>query len=110
MPSSQPKPAELVSQLKATLVAGLDLNAATGVLHSIEDKFLVPSGLYLNGGLAPRAGPKAPFEIIGVVTRADGRDLSDRERKSVDAGLRTIASIAQFSMGPLKPADSPEFS
>jgi hypothetical protein len=45
-----------------------------------------------------------------VVTRADGADLSERERKSVDAGLRTVGKIAQFSMGPLKPADSPEFS
>ncbi len=110
MSSSKRKPAELVSQLKATLVAGLDLDAATGVLHAIEDKYLVPSGLYLNGGLMPRRGPKAPFEIVGVVTRADGADLSERERKTVDAGLRTIGKIAQFSMGPLKPADSAEFS
>ena len=110
MPSSISRPAELVSQLKATLASGLDHNAATGVLHAIEDKYLVPSGLYLNGGLAPRSGPKAPYQIIGVVARADGTDLSDRERKSVDAGLRTIGQIASFTLGPLKPADSPEFS
>src|SRR4051794_29669286 len=104
MPSSKQKQAELVCQLKATLIAGLDLNAATDVLQSIEDKYLVPSGLYLNGGLTPRAGPKAPYEIVGVITRADGADLSDRERKSVDAGLRTVRKIAQFSLGALKPA------
>ena len=59
----------LVADLRATLVAGLDLNAATDVLQSLEDKYLVPSGLYLDGGLAPRSGPKSPYEITGVVTR-----------------------------------------
>ena len=108
MPPS--KSAELVAQLKATLAPGLDLNAATRVLHTIEDKYLVPSGLYLDGGLAPRKGPRAPFEIVGVVTRADGADLSERERKTVDEGLRTIGNIARFSLGRLRPADSAEFS
>ena len=104
MPSPNAKPAELVADLRATLVAGLDLNAATDVLQSLEDKYLVPSGLYLDGGLAPRSGPKSPYEITGVVTRADGADLSERDRKSVDAGLRSMKRIAQFTLSPRRPA------
>jgi hypothetical protein len=110
MPLPKTTPAELVALLRATLVAGLDLNEATTVLNELDDKLLVPSGLSLDGGLAPRVGPKAPFEIVGVVIRSDGADLSERERKAVDAALRAFGKVAHFSLGPLRPADSPAVS
>jgi len=102
--------AELVSELRATLTRGLDLKSAKRVLHSLQDNLLVASGLYLNGGLA-HLGDKSDLspEIAGLITRADGRDISERDRKKVETWLAAMPEVTEFSMGSLKPADSPEF-
>jgi hypothetical protein len=101
---------ELVSQLRANLSHGLRLKEAEKVLHSLQDELLVPRGLYLNGGLAHFGNaPELSPEIVGLVTRADGRDLSPLEVGRVTAWLGKNPAITEFSMGPLKPADSPEF-
>ena len=102
--------AELVSQLRANLSHRLRLKDAEKVLHSLQDELLVPRGLYLNGGLAHfgDASDLSP-EIVGLVTRADGRDLADLDVRRINAWLSAHPAITEFSMGPLKPADSPEF-
>jgi uncharacterized protein YggL (DUF469 family) len=100
--------AELVARLEATLSAGLDARAARGVLRSLEDKALVQSGLYLDGGLRDAGDPPGGRRIAGFVTRADGRDLTERERTRVEAWLASIPQIIAFSVGPLQPADAAE--
>ncbi len=104
------KRTELVSELRATLRHGLDLQAAEKVLHALQDNLLVLIGLYLSGGLN-HPGGAADFspEIVGLVTRADGSDLSERERRKVEAWLVAMPQVTEFSMSPLKPANSPEF-
>ena len=104
------EPAELVSQLRAALTHGLDLKNSKKVLHALQDKFLVPNGLYLNGGLSHfGADSLLSPEIVGLVTRADGRDLTEPERKKVEAWLGSIPQITEYSLGSLKPSNSPEF-
>ena len=102
--------AELVSQLRATLTHGLTSKRARKVLRSLEDELLVPHGLYLNGGLNHSGdGSKFSPEIAGFVTRADGSDITERDRKKVEAWLAATPDITEFSMGTLQPADSPQF-
>lgn len=102
--------AELVSELRATLTHGLNLQGAEKVLHALQDNLLVLTGLYLNGGLH-HFGDKAEFspEIVGLVTRADGSDLSERDRRKIEAWLVSTPQVTEFSMSPLKPVNSPEF-
>ncbi len=104
------KPSELVSELRATLPHGLDLKSAEKILHALQDNLLVLTGLYLNGGLN-HFGDQAEFspEIVGLVTRADGSDLSERERSKVEAWLVATPQVLEFSLSALKPANSPEF-
>ena len=102
--------AELVSQMRASLTHRLELKRAESVLHTLQDELLVPNGLYLNGGLSHfgDASDLSP-EIVGLVIRADGTDISERDRSKVEAWLGANPHVTEFSMGPLKPADSPEF-
>lgn len=102
--------AELVSQLRANLAHGLGAEEAENLLQALEDQVLVPRGLYLDGGLADLGEDSGlSAEIVGLVVRADGRDLTELELKRVAAWLGARAEITEFSMSPLKPADSPEF-
>jgi hypothetical protein len=97
--------AELVSQLRATLSLGLDAKAAEKILHALQEDLLIPYGLYLDGGLSRSAGDAGLSpEIAGLVTRADGRDLSERDRKRVEAWLASTPQVIEFSMGPPTPA------
>jgi hypothetical protein len=100
---------ELVSQLRATLNPGIRPKDAEKVLHSLQDELLVPRGLYLNGGLSDLRGDALSPQIVGLITRADGRDLSDLDVRRINAWLGNNPAVAEFSMGPLKRADSPEF-
>ena len=102
--------AGLVSQLRASLSHGLKSEDAEQVLHALEDELLVPRGLYLDGGLE-HSGDESELspEIAGLVTRADGRNLTQLEVTRVATWLGANPAIGEFSMGPLKPADSPEF-
>jgi uncharacterized protein YggL (DUF469 family) len=100
--------AALVAQLRATLSRELDPKASRKILHSLEDKVFVPGGLYLDGGLTDSTDPSRGPEIAGLLTRADGRDLTERERKRVEAWLASIPQIIAFSVGPLQPANAPE--
>ena len=96
---------ELVSQLRANLSHGLALKEAEKVLHALQDDLLVPRGLYLDGGLSNfEDGSDLSPEIIGLVTRADGRDLSELDVKRIGAWLAGHPAITEFSMSPLKPA------
>jgi uncharacterized protein YggL (DUF469 family) len=97
---------ELVSQLRASLAHGLRLKDAEAVLRSLEDEVLVPRGLYLDGGLAHSGDSDVSPEIVGLVTRADGRNVSELEVSRVTAWLGKNPAIAEFSMGPLKPASA----
>jgi uncharacterized protein YggL (DUF469 family) len=95
--------AAIVSQLHASLGHGCRLKDAEKVLRSLEEELLIPRGLYLDGGLQhPGEGSDASPEIAGLVTRADGRDLSERDVTLVAAWLGKQPAIAEFSMGPLK--------
>jgi uncharacterized protein YggL (DUF469 family) len=95
--------AELVSQLSVTLSQGRRLKDAEKVLRSLEEELLIPRGLYLDGGLQHAGeGADTSPEIAGLVTRADGRDLSERDVTLVVAWLGKQPAIAEFSMGPLK--------
>lgn len=100
---------ELVCGLRASLVHGLDPGRAQALLHVLEDELLVPAGLYLDGGLQ-HAGVSSPYspEIAGLVMRADGRDLAERDRARVEAWLVAQPLVAEFAVGPRKPAGSPE--
>ena len=102
--------AELVSQLRATLSLGLAARKSEQILHALQDDLLIPAGLYLNGGLSHLGGDcgLSP-EIAGLVTRADGRDITERDRKRVEAWLASTPQVTEFSIGPPRPADSPEF-
>jgi hypothetical protein len=96
---------ELVSQLRASLRPGLRLKDAEAVLRSLEDEVLVPRGLYLDRGLAHSANDAdVSPEIVGLVTRADGRNVSELEVSRVTDWLGRHPAIAEFSMGPLTPA------
>jgi hypothetical protein len=98
--------AELVSQLRATLRLGLRRKEAQDVLHSLQDELLVPRGLYLNGGLSHfRDDSGLSAEILGLVVRADGSDLSELEVKRIHAWLAGNPAIAEFTMSGIKPAD-----
>jgi len=98
---------ELVSQLRASLSHGLRLKDAEAVLRSLEDEVLVPRGLYLDGGLAHSGNDSdVSPEIVGLVARADGRNVSELEVSRVSAWLGKNPAIAEFSMGPLKPASA----
>jgi len=99
---------ERVSQLRATLSLGLDAKGSEKILRALED-LLVPHGLYLDGGLK-HSGDNSGLspEIVGLITRADGRDLSERDKRWVEAWLASTPQVAEFSMSPPKPADSPE--
>ena len=98
---------ELVSQLRASLRHGLRPRDAQAVLRSLEDEVLVPRGLYLDGGLADSGnGSDLSPEIVGLVTRADGTNVSELEVSRVTAWLGKNPAIAEFSMGPLRPASA----
>ena len=105
----RPGTEELVSQLRASLRHGIRSKDAEKVLHALQDELLVPRGLYLNGGLSHLRNDDLSPEIVGLVTRADGRDLSDLDVTRITAWLGQNPAIAEFSMGPLKPANSPDF-
>ena len=99
--------AELVSQLRATLAHGVPPKDAERILHELQDELLVPRGLYLNGGLSHSGNDtELSPEIVGLVTRADGRDLSELDVRRITAWLGRNPAIAEFSMGPLMPMDS----
>jgi uncharacterized protein YggL (DUF469 family) len=97
--------AALVSQLHASLGQGCRPKDAEKMLRSLEEELLIPRGLYLDGGLQHLGGSDVSPEIAGLVTRADGRDLSERDVTLVAAWLGKQPAIAEFSMGPLKSAD-----
>jgi uncharacterized protein YggL (DUF469 family) len=98
--------AALVSQLHASLGQGCRPKDAEKMLRSLEEELLIPRGLYLDGGLQDSGdGADASPEIAGLVTRADGRDLSERDVTLVATWLGKQPAIAEFSMGPLKSAD-----
>jgi hypothetical protein len=99
---------EQVCGLRASLVHGLDAGRARALLQVLEDELLVPAGLYLDGGLQ-QLGPDAGYspEIAGVVTRADGRDLAERDRTRVELWLTAQPLVTEFFVGPLAPAGSP---
>ena len=100
---------ERVCGLRASLVHGLDTGRAQALLQILEDELLVPAGLYLDGGLrhAEAASAYSP-EISGLVTRADGRDLAERDRGRVEAWLAMQPLVTEFSVGPCVPAGSAE--
>ncbi len=98
--------AELVSQLRATLGHGVRPKDAENTLHALQDELLVPRGLYLNGGLSHADGSELSPEIVGLVTRADGRDLSELDVRRISAWLGSNPAIAEFSMGALMPMAS----
>jgi hypothetical protein len=90
-------------QLRATLSLGIPAKQAGKILRALEEDLLIPAGLYLDGGLSDPADGLS-HEIAGVVTRADGRDMSERDRKRVEAWLASNTQIIEFSMGPPRPA------
>lgn len=98
---------ELVSQLNATLTLGLDTKEAGRVLRELQDAMLMPNGLFLSGGLA-ESGEESGFcpEIAGFVTRANGSDLSERDRMKVELWLAITPQVVEFSVGPLRPVGS----
>lgn len=100
---------ERVCGLRASLAHGLGAGRAQALLQVLENELLVPAGLYLDGGLlhADAASAYSP-EIAGIVTRADGRDLAERDRARVEAWLAAQPLVAEFSVGPCMPASSPE--
>jgi uncharacterized protein YggL (DUF469 family) len=101
---------ERVSQLRATLSLGLDAKQSEKILHALQEELLIPYGLYLDGGLSHFGDDSGLSpEIAGLVTRADGRDLSERDKKRVEAWLASTPQVREFSISPPKPADSPEF-
>jgi uncharacterized protein YggL (DUF469 family) len=97
-----------VAQLNITLRAGLDAARAKRVLHALQDRLLVPGGLYLSGGLVG-GGETRGFsrEIAGVVIRADGGDLTERERLKIQVWLAAAPQVAEYWVGPLRPAGHP---
>jgi hypothetical protein len=93
--------AERVSQLRAVLRLGLDAQQSGEVLRALEEEILIPYGLYLDGGVNHFDGGRSP-EIAGLVARADGRDMTERDRKWVEVGLASTPQVVEFSMGPLE--------
>ena len=95
----------LVSQLDATLKPGLGRRQAERVLNELQDIMLMPNGLYLAGGAA-KGGDVSGFcaEIAGTVTRANGGDLSERDRQKIGLWLAMAPQLVEFSLGPLRPA------
>jgi uncharacterized protein YggL (DUF469 family) len=93
--------AELISDLNATLVTGLSAKAAEKLLRSLEDELMLMGGLYLDGELLEGE----PRKIGGVITRADGTDLTERDRAKVENWLVSRREVTRFEVGPLKPAD-----
>ena len=100
---------ELVCGLRASLAYGLKPARAQALLQVLEDELLVPAGLYLDGGLI-HAGASSPYsaEIAGLVTRADGHDLAERDRARVEAWLIAQPLVAEFTLGPRQSAGSPD--
>jgi uncharacterized protein YggL (DUF469 family) len=101
--------AELVSQVRANLRHGLEKKRAQKVLHCLQDELLIPNGLYLNGGLAHFSDAvNLSAEIVGLLTRADGKDVSERDRTKLELWLAAKSEVAEFSVGPLKPSNDPD--
>lgn len=97
-----------VAQLNVTLRAGLDAARAKRVLHALQDTLLVPNGLYLAGGLVDAGGTRGFCrELAGIVTRADGGDLTERDRLKIQVWLAAVPQLAEYAVGPLRPADRP---
>ena len=99
----------MVSQLRATLSLGLTPRQCEKILQALEEDALIPAGLYLDGGLS-HAGAKSGLspEIAGLLTRVDGRNLTERDCKRVEAWLATIPKVIEFSVGPPRPAGRKE--
>jgi len=96
-----------VAQLNVTLRSGLNAVRAQRLLHALQDRLLVPGGLYLSGGLAGGGTRGFCREIAGVVIRADGSDLTERDRLKIQVWLAAAPQVAEYSVGPLQPADRP---
>ena len=94
--------AEMVSQLRATLSLGVTAKQAGKILRALEEEALIPAGLYLDGGLT-HPGDGLSSEIAGTLCRADGRDLTERDRKRVEAWLASTPQVREFSMHPPTP-------
>jgi hypothetical protein len=102
--------AELVCRIEAELVPGMGRKGAEKVLEKFEDTVLVLTGLFLDGGLEmPEPGSQAASRIAGRVTRADGGDLTERDRQRIDGWLAMSGDVAKHSVGPLVPADAEDF-
>ena len=94
--------AERVAQLRATLSLGVTAKQAGKILRALEEEVLIPAGLYLDGGLTAPGDGLSP-EIAGRLCRADGRDLSERDTKRVEAWLASTPQVGEFSMNPPAP-------
>jgi uncharacterized protein YggL (DUF469 family) len=98
---------ELVSRLHVAFGTDVERKKAARVLVQLEDTVLIPAGLYLHGGLqVSKDNPDLSPEITGFITRADGKDLTERDRLKVEAWLASTPQVAEFSVGPLTRADS----
>lgn len=84
-------------QLRATLSLGMTAKQAGKILRALEEGVLIPAGLYLDGGLSDAADGLSP-EIGGMVIRADGRDMTERDRKRVEAWLASTPGVIEFSI------------
>ena len=83
--------------MRATLRLGLTAKQAEKILRALEDDVLISAGLYLDGGLS-HPGEGLSSEIAGALCRADGRDLTERDRKRVEAWLASTPQVREFSM------------
>jgi uncharacterized protein YggL (DUF469 family) len=98
---------EWVSRLHVAFGMGVERKKAARILRQLEDTVLIPGGLYLHGGLqVSKDNPDLSPEITGIVTRADGQDLTERDRLKVEAWLASAPQVAEFSVGPLMRAHS----
>lgn len=101
--------AELAAHLHVQLRDGLRLQDATRVLQALEDEVLVPHGLYLNGDVEhSEGGSDAPARIVGVLVRADGRDLRELDVELTRRWLQAKAEVTKVTFGPLKRAEGPD--
>jgi hypothetical protein len=89
-------------QLRATLTLGITAKQAGKILRTLEEDVLIPAGLYLDGGLTHPGDALSP-EIAGALCRADGRDLTERDAKRVEAWLASTPQVREFSMNPPTP-------
>jgi uncharacterized protein YggL (DUF469 family) len=97
---------ELVCRLHAAFSTTAGPRKAARILQKLEDTLLIPAGLYLHGELrVSKDAPDLAPEITGFITRADGKDLTERERLRVESWLASTPQLVEFSVGPLIRAD-----